>query len=333
MQPFYRQLFESWEKVKEQPGGDAFKIRREIIWLNKNIEIEGKVVCYKDWYRNGIILIHDLVKEAGSLKTSVELELEFNIKPKVMEYNSLIAALPIHWKRALKQMKIPSQAVSNQEQPFVTCSGRLMALGIIENRDVYWELIKKRKLKPICVTKWCNMFNIEMDNWKTIFKVYAAIKDSRTKAFQYKVLNNLLPCDLYLKRIGKSDTDKCPKCNLLDDQIHYLVECPEVTSIWNHLTRWWKGLTNQEIIFHGRDIILGLGKRQNKIVLQPQLDEIMLAVKWRIYATKQMGEDTCFYQILCSIRNMINTQKLIAIRKERGGKHTDILGKIEDYLT
>ena len=333
LQLFYKQLFVAWNKTKEDPESDPFKLRREIIWLNKSIVLGGKVLCYKEWYRKGIIMLHDLVKEDGSMKSIMELETEFDIQIKPMEYNSLITVIPVHWKRKLKQMKIPSQAVSNKEQPFILCNDRLMALGIVTNKDVYWEMVRKKQTKPICIMKWCDLFNIDAEDWKIIFKTYAAIKDSRTKAFQFKVLYNLLPCNLYLKRIGKSDTDKCLKCNMLDDQMHYMVECVEVASIWSHLSRWWKGLTNQDIILTGRDIIIGVEQRPNKISMKMQLEEIILAVKWKIYANKQLGEKTCFYQILCSIRNMISIQKLIATRKERGDKHDEIWGEIESYLT
>jgi hypothetical protein len=337
MQPFYKQLFEAWNKLKEDPGEDPFKVRREILWLNKMIitggKRKGKVVCYKDWYKNGIVFIHDITKEDGNMKSIEELETEYNIQISPMDYNSLITAIPLQWKRVLKKMRIPSQAISNQEQPYILCSSRLMALGIVTNKDVYWELVRKKQTKPICIHNWCNLFNISIEDWKMIFKSFVAIKDAKTKAFQFKILNSLLPCNLYLKRIGKSDTDRCPKCNMLEDQMHYLVKCVEVASIWSHLSRWWKGLTNQEIIFTGRDIIIGLQQRPNKISMKMQLDEILLAVKWKIHANKQMGENTCFYQILCSIRNMICIQKLIATRKDKGDEHDQIWGQIESYLT
>jgi hypothetical protein len=332
LQPFYKQLFVAWNKTKDEPEGDAFKLRREILWLNKKITLRGKVLCYKDWYKKGIIMVHDLVREDGSMKSITELETEFDIQIKAMDYNSLITVIPVLWKRKLKQMKIPAQAVSNQEQPFIACNGRLMALGVATNKDVYWKLVKKKQTKPICIINWCDLFNISIEDWKIIFKPFAEIKDSRTKAFQFKVLYNLLPCNLYLKRIGKSDTDKCPKCNLLDDQMHYMVECAEVASIWSHLTQWWKVLTNQVITFTSRDIIIGLEQRQEKIAKKMQLDEIILAVKWRIYANNQMGENIGFHHILCSIRNMISIHKLIATRKGKGDKHDGIWGEIESYL-
>jgi hypothetical protein len=120
---------------------------------------------------------------------------------------------------------------------------------------------------------------------------------------------------------------------MLDDQTHYLVECHEVAAIWKHLSRWWKGLTNQDIVFSTRDIVIGLEQRPYKISMKPQLDEIILAVKWRIHANKQLGENTCFYHILCSIRYMINIQKLIAMRKNKDNQFNIDWGEIADYLT
>ena len=177
------------------------------------------------------------------------------------------------------------------------------------------------------------MFHIEDAEWKNIFKLYAVIKDTRMKAFQFKILYNLIPCNLYLKRIGKSDTDKCPNCDILDDIMHYLVECPEVDSVWKHLTRWWKGITEQEVILTSADIIIGLQQKAYKIVMKSQLDDIIIATKWKIYTNKQKGVNTCFYQILCNIRTMIEIQKLIFKRKGHDRKHAEVWGKIQDHLT
>jgi hypothetical protein len=278
-------------------------------------------------------MLHDLVKSDGSMTSVADLGTEFNMQIRPMDYNSLVMAIPMQWKNALKKMRIPPQAVSNQEQPAIVCSGRPLALGIVTNKDIYWKLVVKKQTKPIVINNLCNQFNIRLEDWKMIFKPYLAIKDARTKAFQFKILYNLLPCNLYLKRIGKSNTDKCPNCNMLDDQMHYLVECAEVAAIWRLLSRWWKGIADQDIVFNARDIIIGLEQRTEKTVMKMQLEEIILAVKWKIYANKQTGENTCFHQVLCSIRNMLNIQKLIASRNDKVTKHAENWGKIERYLT
>jgi hypothetical protein len=203
----------------------------------------------------------------------------------------------------------------------------------VVNKDIYWELIARKRTMPNSAVKWCNRYSINIEEWKAVFRHYSTISDTRMKAFQFKVLNNLTPCNLYLKRIGKCDTDKCPRCNMLDDIIHYFAECTEVKVIWNQLTNWWNGLTNQNLLITEKDIMLGLEKRAIKLNMHEQLAEIILVAKWKIYTNNQLGQNTCFYQILCSIGNMIVVQKFIAARKQKVAKHDQLWGEIEDYLT
>jgi hypothetical protein len=333
MPSFYLQLFKAWGKTKDLQVNDPFELRREILWQNKNILLRGKEICYKEWYQKGIIMFHDILCEDGSFKTMETLREEFQAEIKALDYNALISVIPRQWKLTVKSMKIPKEAISNQEQPFIMCNNRLLALSIVTNRDVYWKLVTNKKIKPICATAWSNRYDIEANSWKDAFRYFATIKDTRMKAFQFKNLNNLLPCNLYLKRIGKSDTDKCPACNDLDDMSHYLVHCPETASVWKQVIRWWKEVTGQEVILSERDILLGLAPRTSTLVMQSQLNDIITAIKWNIHANKQLSIDTCLYHILCTIRNMINIQGIIATKNEKGANHERTWGTILDHLT
>jgi hypothetical protein len=330
---FYMQLFKVWDKMKDKQMTDPFKVRREVLWQNKAIKVRNKEIYYKEWYKKGIVMFHDILKEDGNFKSMEELSVEFEINIRIMEYNGLISAIPRSWKETVKSMKIPQIAISNQERPFITCNNRLLVIGIVTNKDVYWELVTRKLTKPICAAAWCNRYNIDLENWKVVFKFYANIKDTRMKAFQFKILNNIVPCNLYLNRIGRSDNNTCPVCSELDDLSHYLVLCPATASIWKQLARWWKDISKQELVFTERDILLGLEQRTEKLAMQSQLDDIIMSVKWKIYANKQLGLDTCLYQVLCTIRSMINIQKIIATNNDKGPKHEEFWGRIEDHLT
>jgi hypothetical protein len=331
--PFYMQLLETWEKTKEEPKEDPFKLRREVIWLNKNILIKKHEILYKDWHNKGILLLHDILKENGEFKSLNEINDEFNMTASCMEFNALKSAIPNKWRLDLKKMKIPANAISNEEKAFITCNNRMLSLNIAVNQDIYWEFVTKKITKPIAATKWCTEFNIEDEQWPLIFKNYANIKDTKLKSFQFKVLNNLLPCNLYLNRIGKSDTDKCPKCNKLEDIIHYLSECPNTKMLWQQLSRWWRSITQQDITISTRDVMLGLSHRTETIIMRDQLNEIIMSTKWKIHANNQLGETTCLYQILYNIKYMIQIQQLIANKNSKMAKHDEKWSKIEDFLT
>jgi hypothetical protein len=332
MPRFYLQLFEAWNKIRKPPGDDPFKLRREILWHNKAIMIRGKEIYYKKWHEKGILILHDIVNENGDFKELEILKDEFGINISVMEYNSLKSSIPSPWRKALKKMRIPKEAISGEELLFLDCSNRLLALSIAKNCDAYWELVSKKQDKPNCVAIWCNEYNIEAENWKSIFRFYSTIKDTRLKAFQYKILNFLLPCNLYLSRIGRSETDRCSSCNALDDTSHYLFYCPASRLLWDQLSTWWHEIVGQEIIITEIDTILGLAPRQMKIIKEDQLNHIIITVKWKIYANKQLGEKTGWNHIMRAIRTMIETLSYIASKNDKKEKHDTLWGEIAEYL-
>jgi hypothetical protein len=141
-----------------------------------------------------------------------------------------------------------------------------------------------------------------------------------------------LPCNLYLNRIGKSITNKCEKCGELDDISHYLAGCPATATIWSQLSKWWSDKVNQKISIGERDVILGLAPRKGKIVKVSQLNMIILAIKWKVHANKQAGQETCFYQALYAVKQMIDTLYLIACRNHKVEVHEKMWGDIIEAL-
>ena len=65
--------------------------------------------------------------------------------------------------------------------------------------------------------------NVDEDKCKLVFTMPRVVSNTKIRTFQFKLLYNLVPTNLYLKRIKKSDTDKCNWCNKLDDTAHYFV--------------------------------------------------------------------------------------------------------------
>jgi hypothetical protein len=179
MPPFYSQLFETWGKTSLDPEDDPFKIRREVLWLNKNVQIGRKEVYYKQWYEKGIIILHDILDDRGNIKSIPELSIEYDIEIKTMEYNSLISAIPQSWKMGVKSMRIQKDAISNKEQLFISCNKRILALGITTSKDLYWEMVNRKQVKPIVAQKWFSAFNIPDEDWTTVFKTYSELKDTK----------------------------------------------------------------------------------------------------------------------------------------------------------
>jgi hypothetical protein len=121
MPPFYSQLFEAWGKAVVSPGDvneDPFKIRREVLWFNKNIQISKKEIYFKEWYSKGIILFHDILDDRGNVKSAQELSRQYEFEVKVMELNSLVSAIPQSWKRCVKSMRLRKKPYQTENSFF-----------------------------------------------------------------------------------------------------------------------------------------------------------------------------------------------------------------------
>ena len=155
------QLLEIWRERKEAPE-DPFKIRREVLWKNKEILIKGKEILYKKWYDSNIILLHDILKENGEFKKIDELKNDFGLTTTVMEYNALKSAIPASWRKETKNMKITKQAISNKKSSYVTCNDRTLALNVAENKDVYWDFVTKKITKSIVLKNGALNLNLKL---------------------------------------------------------------------------------------------------------------------------------------------------------------------------
>jgi hypothetical protein len=114
---FYWQIIKSWNEVKTLTSNlnNPIEIRRECLWLNKDIKIGKKEVNWDTWQNKGINLIHDIVKKDGSFMTNIEFEQKYDIKNDFLKFSALKDAIPPEWMKKLKSMKIPAETISFEE--------------------------------------------------------------------------------------------------------------------------------------------------------------------------------------------------------------------------
>jgi hypothetical protein len=79
--------------------------------------------------------------------------------------------------------------------------------------------------------------------------------------------------------------------------------------------------------------MIGLEPRNIKVVKEQQLEHIIQKAKWIIHANKQLGQITTFNQVLGGIRQMIQIQKIIALRNGRSNSFDEEWGELEILLT
>jgi hypothetical protein len=322
---FYWQVIQSWFAFKELTLDKytVYDIRREYIWLNKNITFNNKELRGKLWEEGGIKILHDILNEEGTFLTPNEIENKFNVNCNVMKYNTLKNAIPAEWRNTLKTIKVKLEAISSQEQTAVKINNQIKNIMMLTNKDIYWTFIKKKQHKPKITQSAWNGILLSAEQWKEIFIIPSAIRDIKIRAFQYKLLYNVLPCNLYLNRIKRSDTRLCDICQLLDDIPHYMVECNQVKLFWNRFNLWWNNMTNDNLVLNKQIILAGkLGnKTRNEL-----LNACIMLAKWHIYKTKLDLSNIFFYKFLCDLKYYLIIEKTIAVRNNKLEAYEHICG-------
>jgi hypothetical protein len=227
-------------------------------------------------------------------------------------------------------MRIPKEAISADQPVNLKISKNIKHVSQITNKEIYWTFVRNIQEKPIILDKLRTEFGILDDQWENVFAIPRIMRDTRIKAFQYKILFNLIPCNLYLKRIKKSDTDRCAKCPELDDIVHYFCQCQQLQCFWNSFKQWWNRVNESNISLNAGKILLGIIEDPLKNVL---LNACLLLAKWHIYKSKLNDSDIFFYSFLCNLRFHITNEKTIALRNGKLNNHNEIWQKIEDELT
>jgi hypothetical protein len=288
------------------------------------------MVKWTTWHTKGINLIHDIINEKGDFYTVEEIALKYKFRCNVMEYNALKDAIPALWRRDLKTMKIPDNAISLDEDTYIRIGKNVVNVKKITNKQCYWSLIDKIYIKPIFMEKLQQELKIEEKDWEVIFKIPSCVLNTKIRAFQYKLLFNLLPCNVYLAKIDKSDTDKCSECNKLDNIAHFLFECPAVVPFWNNFMRWWNNMTESRLFLDKRSAMTGfMGKIDNIHTI----NACLLLAKWHVYKSKLNESEVFFYKFLGELKYILDIEKIIAIKNEKLHVYNEKWHFVENYIT
>lgn len=323
--PFYKDILLYWNEIMED---NEINGRSNVLWYNKNIKINNKVVFYKRWYDKGIMYVRDLFDKYGKPKSKIRLNEQYGLNISVMDLNSILHAIPRDWK-----INIINDTIGLHENELsIKLGEKIHKIQDMQSKHIYWHLVNKKSDPPICIDRWEENFNCVNINWKLIFKMPHQIsRDTKVHSFQYKIIHRVFPCNAYVSKWSPNTSINCERCQLPDTLEHYFVTCNQSKQFWSSLNIWWEQNFQQKIPLSTKDIILGIENTTDNNVLM-WLNIIILHGKYYISIQKYRKNQIHFTYFLKYLKNYLEGEKLIASLENRdyfGKKWGELYNKVD----
>ena len=100
-------------------------------------------------------------------------------------------------------------------------------LGKAKAKDFYWILNEQsHQTLPTGPQKWNREFDVETNEWRTIFKSVKSIcRENKLKEFQFKFLHRIVITEKELCRLGIKQDNDCQNCGEEDSINHTFIHC------------------------------------------------------------------------------------------------------------
>ena len=279
---FWSEVLNCWSDVIQNiPANESKTILAEPLWDNPNLS--KSQLFYPNWYKNGILLIADLIYENGNFISMNELKAYYHIRTNFLEYHRVITCV----KKYLNQ-----ETCRKHKKPIFPNQIKLLFKSNKGSKDFYKILGTSNSQRNVLYYSfWENSLNIKIsaDMWKQIFRVcFKTLKDNDLIWMQYKVINRILGTNEFLFKIKRHNDGKCSFCKQCLETIHHvLVQCEKVKKFWFELKAHVQLMTTFELTINPSTIILGnLSTETNTL----PLNIIYLTAKLYIFRSSKSNE-------------------------------------------
>lgn len=247
----FREILKSWAQAHNFTPDTEEMVQREIIWNNNSILIAQKPVYWHRWSAAGIRTIADLLhtQEARFLFHE-ELSQRFGIPCSFLNVLQLRTAIPAKWKRLLVNPAPQNTIVDLYIRPTME---DYLKITSATSKKIYASLILCKMPTVSAQVKWAETFP-DMDptlgeTWQPFYQVpYRAMRDTKYHAFQYKLLQRIIPCNKYLANIRIKQESTCSFCDEVDSIQHFLLECNNTKRFWARICGWLE--QNDDLLVH-----------------------------------------------------------------------------------
>ena len=269
----------------------------------------------------GLISLTNILTNTVSLKPWTFFKAEgLNVNDYLLF--GLFNSLPLTWKKLINS-KNDTSANTSADSRNIKLSYTLylkdgtLPLNSVISSKLYWKLIEIIWVYPSARHKFSTLFQNSVDlNWEVIYQIpHVVTFDTKTRVFQYKLLNRIIYTNKSLYKMKMIDSPLCTFCKISDESLkHLFCRCDFIVAFWMSVVLWLKSLHIAIDSLNNCDIIFGLTQKGSHWLL---LNHIIIAGKLLIYHSRLKNILPSLRYLMIKLDHIESTERSIAIKNKR----------------
>ena len=193
----------------------------------------------------------------------------------------VIDAPPLQWRKSLALCGQKSEVLIDKAA----------------SKVIYGEIRSKYETTPTAQAKYTEQYSSVCLEWKEIYNLpFKVLNDTKSREFQYKILNRYLTTNAFLHKIGLTASPLCTFCGAESESLeHLLITCPFTNDFWLDFICWCR---NVNIVLDGLsnvDKLFGIWNREEDFLL---LNHPLIIAKNHIYECRNNSSRPSF-RVFC----------------------------------
>ena len=304
---FYKQIIHYWQDIATATPINKTEVLSEMIWNNRFITVNGKVIRFPLWFRAGIKQISDLWDSGENRFLSFHsFRNKYKVKCNFLQYYSLLSSIPKSWKKLLGE---------NPEAPAASNASNASKCSL-SCKTIYDMLLDLENLPPLTSEKKLLACGVEKKDLNKLYLLpFRATKEIKLAMFQYKIIHHILPTNNLLHKMKKVASPFCPFCPSECQTIwHMFVHCPKASSFWNEFQEWYSFLSNTKLSLSELDVMFGIIRCHTHCLA---LNHLIILGKYFIYVNALNTIKFQFQDFVSLVREKMKLEKYIAATSDK----------------
>ena len=249
---FWQNLLCTWARFNFHDPQSRDSVVGQLLWNNSHIKHNVGRGRQKTLSDQGLMRIYDLLDTEYVFMTRDRTNSKIGCNLSVMEYNSLVTAIPAHWKSFLRSPVFIDQNKDKWE--IIERNKKVSSI-------VYHELISDDYAITHSGKQWQAKLGPNFDRLiheKSFRNIRTVTNITKYRDFQFRLLHNKIFCNDVLFHWGIKDSQQCDYCPEKQTVTHLFYDCTQIRDFWFKLYMYLSERTEDQLVLSIPNVIYNL---------------------------------------------------------------------------